>query len=61
MDAGSDPGARTGFVAGLAERLRAWRGLRQVRRRERAEVEHRNQRIDDGTIWRSGKGGGHQT
>jgi hypothetical protein len=55
-DRGADPGAS----ASIAERLRAWRALRRVRARERAELELRNRRIDDGTIWRSGKGGGHQ-
>jgi hypothetical protein len=45
---------------GVAGRFRAWRELRRTRARERAEVAMRNRRIDDGTIWRTGKGGGHQ-
>jgi hypothetical protein len=44
----------------VAGRFRAWRELRRTRARERAEVAMRNRRIDDGTIWRTGKGGGHQ-
>jgi hypothetical protein len=51
---------RPGGTDKIAGRLRAWRELRRIRARERAELAIRNRRIDDGTIWRTGKGGGHQ-
>lgn len=48
------------FLSDVVGRIRTTKGIRRLRARERAEVEMRNRRIDDGSIWRSGKGGSHQ-
>jgi hypothetical protein len=46
--------------ARLADRLRTRAEVRRKRRLDRAVKEREVRTIDDGTIWRSGKGGSHQ-
>ncbi len=47
------------FLKSLADRRRATLAIRRRRALDRAVAERRLRETQDGSIWRSGKGGGH--